>query len=84
MAGRTGAPSSGFTREETRQRVDRGIVVDERRRELAAEPLLELGGEPHRLERADAEAGQRRADVDVIGPMPSGSATLAASQAVIA
>ena len=51
-----------------RQRVDRGIVIDECRGELTAEPLLQLGREPHRLQRADAKARQRRAHVDLIGP----------------
>ena len=57
-----------LAREESCQRVDRGIVIDERRGELAAEPLLELGRQPHGLERADAEAGERPADVDLVGP----------------
>ncbi len=79
-----GGAVGGFAREETRQRVDRGVVVDQRGRELPAEPFLELGREPNRLERADAEAGQGARMSTSSGRTPSGSATFAASQAVIA
>ena len=63
-----GVSRQGLVREKSRERVDRGIIIGKRRGELAAEPLLQVGREPHGLQRADAETRERPSQVDLRGP----------------
>ena len=82
---RRGVAVRGLAGEERRQGLDRGIVVDERRRERPAEPFLELAPRAATAcsEPMPKPANGRADDRPPSGRMPSGSATLAASQAAI-